>query len=71
LTRAPAKTAPEIIRRLNSEIRTIVQDKTHRERMIGGDFEPTTSTPEEFTAFIKRETEKWGKVIKISGARAE
>ncbi|MBI3917083.1 MAG: hypothetical protein HY322_08760 [Betaproteobacteria bacterium] len=68
---APARTSPDIVRRLNSELQKIVQDKAHRERMIAGDFEPTSSTPEEFTAFIKRETEKWGKVIKISGARVE
>ena len=48
-----------------------VANPTHRERMLGGDFEPTTSTPEQFAAFIKSETAKWGKVVKASGAKAE
>ena len=28
-------------------------------------------TPQEFSAFLKKETEKWAKVVKTSGARAE
>jgi tripartite-type tricarboxylate transporter receptor subunit TctC len=42
-----------------------------RERMLAADFEPTTSTPEQFAAFIKSETAKWGKVVKASGAKPE
>jgi tripartite-type tricarboxylate transporter receptor subunit TctC len=39
--------------------------------MLAGDFEPTSSTPEQFGAFIRSETVKWGKVVKASGARGE
>jgi tripartite-type tricarboxylate transporter receptor subunit TctC len=33
--------------------------------------EPTGSTPEEFSAYIRSETTKWAKVVKASGAKAE
>ncbi|HZN27536.1 MAG TPA: tripartite tricarboxylate transporter substrate binding protein [Burkholderiales bacterium] len=68
---APARTPREVVQRLNKEIAAVVANPTHRERMLGGDFEPTTSTPEQFGAFIKSETAKWGKVVKASGAKAE
>jgi tripartite-type tricarboxylate transporter receptor subunit TctC len=68
---APAKTPREIIGKLHSTIAGIVQERAHRERIITSDFEPATMTPEQFAAFIQRETEKWGKVVKISGARAD
>lgn len=68
---APANTPREIVMRLNQETAKIIAERSHRERMLAGDFEPTSNTPEEFGAFIKSETEKWGKVIKTSGARLE
>ena len=68
---APARTPREVVQRLNRDIAKIVADPAQRERMLAGDFEPTTSTPEQFAAFIKSETAKWGKVVKASGAKAE
>jgi tripartite-type tricarboxylate transporter receptor subunit TctC len=68
---APARTPHEIVQRLNHEAARIVADPAHRERMIAADFEPTTSTPEQFAAFIRSETTKWAKVVKASGAKPE
>jgi len=68
---APARIPREIVQRLNTEIARIVAEPANRERMLAADFEPTTSTPEQFAAFIKSETAKWGKVVKASGAKPE
>jgi tripartite-type tricarboxylate transporter receptor subunit TctC len=68
---APAKTPREIIVRLNQEIAGILGERAARERMAASDFEPTVSSPEEFGAFIKREIDKWGRVVKATGARPE
>ena len=68
---APAKTSPEIIARLYKESAAILQDRVSREKMDASDFEPTVLGPEQFGAFIRREIEKWGKVVKATGARAE
>ena len=68
---APAKTPPEIIARLYKENAAILQDRVSREKMDANDFEATVLNPEQFGAFIRREIEKWGKVVKATGARAE
>jgi tripartite-type tricarboxylate transporter receptor subunit TctC len=68
---APAGTPRDIVQRLNQEIARILANPTHHDRMTSADFEPTTSTPEQFAAFIRSETTKWAKVVKASGAHAE
>ncbi len=68
---APAKTAPEIIARLYKESAAILQDRASRDKMDAADFEPAMLNPEQFGAFIRREIEKWGKVVKATGAKAE
>jgi tripartite-type tricarboxylate transporter receptor subunit TctC len=68
---APAGTPRDIVQRLNKEIAQIIANAGHRERMLAGDFEPTTSTAEQFAEFITTETAKWGKVVRASGAKPE
>jgi tripartite-type tricarboxylate transporter receptor subunit TctC len=65
------ETSPEIIARLYKESAAILQDRATREKMDTNDFEATVMNPEQFGAFIRREIEKWGKVVKATGARAE
>ena len=68
---APAKTSPDIIARLYKEIAVILQDRGSREKMDANDFEQTVLNPEQFSAHIRSEIAKWGKVVKATGARAE
>jgi len=42
-----------------------------RERLIGLAYEIRGSTPEEFSALLKLETEKWAKVVKSAGIKPE
>ena len=68
---APAKTPKEIIDKLNTTINAGLADPQIKARLIdlGGD--PMPMTPAEFGKFIADETEKWAKVIKFSGAKAD
>jgi tripartite-type tricarboxylate transporter receptor subunit TctC len=68
---APARTPPEIVARLNAEAAKALEAADVRERLASLGFEIQSSTPQEFSAFLRNETEKWAKVIKASGARAE
>jgi tripartite-type tricarboxylate transporter receptor subunit TctC len=68
---APAKTAKEIVDKLNAEVRTALQGADLQKRFadLGGDIRPMS--PAELGAFQKAELEKWAKVVKLSGAKAE
>jgi tripartite-type tricarboxylate transporter receptor subunit TctC len=68
---APAATPREIVTRLNSEIAQAMRAPDMRERIAGEGAEPTSSTPEQFAAFIKAEIAQWTKVIKSAGIAAE
>ena len=68
---APAGTPPEIVGRLNAEAAKVLQDAEVRKKLATLGFEIKTSTPQEFTTLLRNETEKWAKVIKTSGVRAE
>ena len=68
---APAGTPPAVVARLNAETAKAMQAPDLREKLSGLGFEIQVSTPQVFQALLKNETEKWAKVIKASGARAE
>jgi tripartite-type tricarboxylate transporter receptor subunit TctC len=68
---APRATPPEIIERLNREINAGLADPRMRARLaeLGGTMLP--GTPDDFKKLIAEETEKWGKVVKFSGAKPD
>ena len=68
---APAGTPADIVNRLNAETAKALQAPEVREKLAALGFEIQTSTPQEFYALLRSETEKWAKVAKASGARAE
>jgi tripartite-type tricarboxylate transporter receptor subunit TctC len=68
---APKGTPPEIVDRLNKEINAGLADPKIKARIVdlGGTVLP--GTPAAFGALVAEETEKWAKVIKFSGAKAD
>lgn len=68
---APAATPRDIITKLNGELVKVLNDPDTRKRLAARGTDPLTSTPEEFTRFIKSETERWAKVVRVSGATAD
>lgn len=61
---APANTPRDVITRLNVEFIKAVNAPDTRERLVGGGFDPKTSTPEQWGDFIKSEIGRYGKVIR-------
>ena len=70
-TAVPAKTPPAIVAKLSQEIARALRFPDVRERLLSQGMEPTSSTPEEFSAYIRSEMTKWAKVVKASGAKPE
>jgi tripartite-type tricarboxylate transporter receptor subunit TctC len=67
----PAGTPREIVMRLNREIVQIVTLPDVKEKLAGLGFEPVGNSPEEFAAQIARELQKWAKVVRNAGIKAE
>ena len=68
---APAGTPRPIIDRLNHEMVKLLKSPEVRDRLIADGTDPAPTTPEEFGAYIKSETEKWTKVIKAAGIKPQ
>jgi len=64
---APARTPEKIVRRLRDEVVKVLNMPVIRERLLAENFDIIGSTPEEFAAMVKREVEKYRKIILESG----
>jgi tripartite-type tricarboxylate transporter receptor subunit TctC len=67
----PSGTPKEIVELLSREIAKSVARPAVRERLATLGFRPVANTPAEFTARIKLEMEKWGKVVGDANLRIE
>ena len=61
---APAGTPQPITDRLSAETRKIMQDPEIRQRFLSAGMEPAGNTPVEFAAFMKKQNERYGAIVK-------
>ena len=64
---APAGTPPEIIKKLNVELRKIIDSPDVQASFKNIGFEGFSSTPEELGDYIKVQLVQWGKMVKDAG----
>jgi tripartite-type tricarboxylate transporter receptor subunit TctC len=67
----PARLPRQVVSRLNQEIKAALAVPAVAERYRQLDSEIDGSTPEEFLALVRRETPKWGEVVRRSGAKID
>ncbi|HSQ03880.1 MAG TPA: tripartite tricarboxylate transporter substrate binding protein [Burkholderiales bacterium] len=68
---APAKTPQAILTKLNAALVKVVHDPETRRKFETLGADPVGSSPAEFAALIRRESEKYAKVVKTSGAKVD
>jgi len=68
---APKGTPKEIVERLNKELVKALANQQVVAALHKTGTEPKSSSPEEFAAYIKREYDTWGKVVKEAGIKPQ
>ncbi len=66
-----SKTPPALVRRINRDVVDALKTKEARDAMATQGAESVPNSPEEFSAFLKREIDKWGRVIREAGIKAQ
>jgi tripartite-type tricarboxylate transporter receptor subunit TctC len=68
---APGRTPPEILDRWNAELVKVLKSPDIREQLLQHGLEPHPGTRAELAAYIRKETETWGKVIRDANIQAD
>ena len=68
---APQGTPPETVRRLNQAIATVLRQPDVREQLRAQALEPFDNTPEEFAAWVKKQSAQWTRVIRTGNIQPD
>jgi len=68
---APAKTPPDIVRKLNADIVKAVQSSEGKQKMLDAGFRATGTSGAEFAKVIADDTAVWGKAVAATGFKAD
>ena len=68
---APAGTPPEIISRLNAEVRKALADPEVREKLLAQGLSPRGSSPQELASATRDQLARYGRLFKQAGIKAE
>jgi tripartite-type tricarboxylate transporter receptor subunit TctC len=68
---APAGTPRAIVEQLHAQIAAVLRQPEVIARLASDGAEPGGDRPAEFAAYIKSEVERWGRVVKTAGIRAD
>jgi tripartite-type tricarboxylate transporter receptor subunit TctC len=64
---APAGTPKPVVDKLNALMRDLVADAAAAKRLTDLHIDPMRMTADEFAAFVKQESAKWGRIITDAG----
>lgn len=68
---APAATPRNVIDKINQELSKAFQQRSMKEKILGLGGASIQTSPEEFTGFVRAETDKWARVVKAANISAD
>lgn len=68
---APAGTPDAVVERLHREVAAVLAKPEVNQALVQQGYQVIGNTPAEFAAYIREEQQKWGAVIRATGARAD
>ena len=66
---APARTPRDVVNRVNADVLKVVRSPELVERLRAEGSDPVGNTPEQYSAFLRDEIEKWARVIKFTNVK--
>jgi tripartite-type tricarboxylate transporter receptor subunit TctC len=66
---APARTPKDIVGKINADVLKVIRSPELVERLKAEGSDPVGSSPEQYSAFLRDEIAKWGKVIKFANVK--
>ena len=67
----PAAMPRELIAKINNDMNRVMKMPDVAQRLAGDGVEAVGTTPEQFGSYLRQEIAKWGKVVQVSGAKAD
>ena len=68
----PAGSPPNAVARIHTDVKRVLEEPEFRQKqLIEKGYDVVGSSPEEFAAYIRKDSESRGRAVKISGAKAE
>jgi tripartite-type tricarboxylate transporter receptor subunit TctC len=68
---APAGTPKQVVERLSTETRKIMQDPEIKKRFLAAGMEPAGNTPAQFAEFMKKQNDRYASIVKQAGVKAD
>lgn len=68
---APAGTPPDIVQKMNVALNTVLKDTTLLQTFAANSAIPKGGSTQDYADFLKRESERWGNIIKAENIRGE
>jgi tripartite-type tricarboxylate transporter receptor subunit TctC len=68
---APTGTPPDIIDRLSTETRRIMQEPEIKQRFLSAGMEPAGNTPKEFAAFLRKQSDRYSEIARAAKIRID
>jgi tripartite-type tricarboxylate transporter receptor subunit TctC len=67
----PAKMSPELVSKINADVRKALADPVVRERLVNGGNETMDMSPQQFTQQIRSEIDDYARVLKAAGVKPQ
>jgi tripartite-type tricarboxylate transporter receptor subunit TctC len=67
----PAGTPADVVQKMATEVKRIVNSPAVQKRLVEWNLEPIASTPAEFAATLRKDSQTWKQVIETGGVKME
>jgi tripartite-type tricarboxylate transporter receptor subunit TctC len=67
----PAGTPKDLAQKMSAEVARIVKDPAMQTRLAESNLEPVASTPAEFAAALRKDSQTWKRVIELGDVKME